>query len=130
MPASDPEPPVAGQSLAVLAEVLYLANLLLLPGIAFLALLVLYYRNISHAPALPACHLRQTVSAGLWAGALLVVANLGIVLLGGYRSPHTWVVVIIYFTTIHSTLVLLGVLGLARAMAGQPYRFPLIGRPL
>jgi hypothetical protein len=130
MPASDPDQPVAGQSLAVLAEVLYLANLLLLPGIAFVVLLVLYYRHIGHAAALPACHLRQTVSASLWAGALLVVANLGIVLLGGYRSPHTWMAVIIYFTTGHATLVLLGVLGLARALAGQPYRFPLIGRPL
>jgi hypothetical protein len=114
----------------VLAEVLYLANLLLLPGIAFLVLLVLYYRNIGRAAALPAGHLRQTVAASLWAGALLVVANLSIVLLGGYRSPHTWVVVIIYFTTCHSTLVLLGVLGLARALAGQPFRYPLIGRPL
>jgi hypothetical protein len=58
------------------------------------------------------------------------VVNLGIVLLGGYRSPHTWMVLIIYFTTCHATLVLLGVLGLSRAMAGQPFRYPLIGRPL
>jgi hypothetical protein len=122
--------PPPGQSLAVLAEVLYLVNLLLLPGIAFMALLFLYYRNIHRADALPAAHLRQTVSASLWAGALLVVVNLGIVLLGGYRSPHTWMVLIIYFTTCHATLVLLGVLGLSRAMAGQPFRYPLIGRPL
>jgi uncharacterized Tic20 family protein len=70
------------------------------------------------------------VSASLWAGALLVVANIAIVVLGGYRSPHTWLVVIIYFTTVHATLVLLGVLGLAKAMAGQLYRYPLVGRPL
>lgn len=135
MPASGTEQPVPnealpGQGLAVAAEVLYLVNLLLLPGLAFLLLLIVYFSRISSAPPLPACHLRQTVSASLWAGALLVVANIAIVALGGYRSPHTWLVVIIYFTTVHATLVLLGVLGLAKAMAGQLYRYPLVGRPL
>ncbi|HYQ72529.1 MAG TPA: hypothetical protein VET88_11470 [Gammaproteobacteria bacterium] len=135
MPASGPEPPqpeVAepGQGLAVAAEVLYLVNLLLLPGIAFAVLVAVYFRRIERAPVLAACHLRQTLSASLWAGGLLLVANISILLLGGYRSPHTWMVVIIYFTTCHATLVLLGVMGLAKAMAGQCYRYPLVGRPV
>jgi len=135
MPASEPEtvPPetgVPGQGLAVAAEVLYLGNLLLLPGIAFIALVLVYFSNIRQAPALAVCHLRQTLSASLWAGALLLVANISILLLGGYRSPNTWMVVIIYFTTCHATLVLLGVAGLAKAMAGQCYRYPLVGRPV
>ena len=139
MPRSEPEyeqeqeqsePVVPGQGLAVTAEVLYITNLLLLPGLAFIALLGVYFTTIKAAPALAVCHLRQTLSASLWAGALLLVANIIIVLLGGYRSPHTWMVVIIYFTTCHATLVLLGVLGLARAMAGQCFRYPLVGRPL
>jgi uncharacterized Tic20 family protein len=135
MPASEPdrmepETNVPGQGLAVVAEVLYLVNLLLLPGIAFGVLVMVYIRKIAQAPALAACHLRQTLSASLWAGGLLLVANISILLLGGYRSPHTWMVVIIYFTTCHSTLVLLGVMGLAKAMAGQCYRYPLIGRPV
>lgn len=135
MPASEPdmlqpEAEVPGQGLAVAAEVLYLVNLLLLPGLAFVALVVVYLRNIKRAPALASCHLRQTLSASLWAGGLLLVANFSILLLGGYRSPNTWMVVIIYFTTCHATLVLLGVMGLAKAMAGQCYRYPLVGRPV
>jgi len=134
MPRSehDSVPPGAvapGQNTAVMAEALYLANLLLLPGLAFIALLVVYERYIRTAPALAVCHLRQTLSASLWAGALLLVANIIILLLGGYRSPNTWMVLIIYFTTCHATLVLLGVMGLAKAMAGQNYRYPLVGRP-
>ena len=125
-----PEPVTPGQGLAVTAEALYIANLLLLPGLAFIALLVVYVRNIRSAPALAVCHLRQTVSASLWAGALLLVANIIIVLLGGYRRPNTWMVGINYFTTCHATLVLLGVMGLAKAMAGQCFRYPLVGRPL
>jgi uncharacterized Tic20 family protein len=117
-----------GQSLAVWAEVLYLSNLLITPGLAFAALLWLYFKRSADTPALAVCHLRQTISASLWAGALLLIANLLIILLGGYAAPKTWVIVIIYFITCHSTLVLLGVLGLAKAMAGQKYVYPLVGR--
>jgi hypothetical protein len=135
MPGSAHESPppddrVPGQGLAVTAEILYLANLLLLPGLAFIVLLMVYGRYLHTAPALAVCHLRQTLSASLWAGALLLAANLIILLLGGYRSPNTWMVVILYFTTCHATLVLLGVMGLARAMAGQCFRYPLVGRPI
>lgn len=119
---------IAGQTLAVVAEILYLVNLLLLPVFAFLILLVLYLRNINTAPALAVCHLRQTLSGSIWAGLLLVIATGIIIGLGGFTSSWTWVVVIIYFTACHSTLILLGTVGLAKAMAGKPYRYPLVGR--
>lgn len=130
MPVSaDSEAEIPGQSLAVWAEVLYLANLLIAPGLAFAALLWLHFKRRADTPALAVCHLRQTVSASIWAGALLVIVNAAILLLGGYAAPKTWMILILYFTTCHSTLVLLGVLGLAKAMAGQKYVFPLLGRP-
>lgn len=130
MPVSaDSEQEIPGQSLAVWAEVLYLSNLLIAPGLAFLLLLWLHFKRSASTPALAVCHLRQTISASLWAGVLLVIANAAIILLGGYAAPKTWMIVIIYFTTCHSTLVLLGVLGLAKAMAGQKFEYPLVGRP-
>ena len=128
-PASDDEAP-PGQGMAVAAESLYLVNLLLLPGLAFLALLWLYFRHRDAAPTLALRHLRQTLSASLWAGILLVIANLTIVALGGYDAAWTWVVVILYFTAAHTTLIVLGIVGLARALAGQPYRDPLVGNLL
>ncbi len=124
-PGDDTPPP--GQGLAVVAESLYLINLLLLPGLGFLLLLGLYFRHCDSASPLARVHLRQTVSASLWAGALLIFANLLIVVLGGYQTAWTWIIVILYFTTVHATLVLLGILGLARALAGQPCRYPLVG---
>ena len=135
MPAS-PEPPAfddeapPGQSLAVAAESLYLATLLLLPGLAFLVLLWLYFHHRDNASPLARGHLRQTLSASLCAGALLVIVNLLIIALGGYDAAWTWVIVILYFTIAHTTLVVLGILGLARALAGQPYRYPLVGKLL
>ncbi|MGE5153946.1 MAG: hypothetical protein ACM3ST_08015 [Bdellovibrio bacteriovorus] len=121
-----PEAP-PGQGLAVLAESLYLANLLVLPGIAFLALGWLFFRCDRNTPELAQAHIHQAFSASLWAGVLLVLVNLLIILFGGYRGAHTWVIVILYFTFVHSTLVILGMVGLAKAMSGQCWRMPLIG---
>lgn len=130
MPVSaDSEQEIPGQALAVWVEVLYLSNLLIAPGVAFLALLWLLFKRKPDTPPLALCHLRQTISASIWAGGLLVIANALILLLGGYAAPKTWMIVIIYFVTCHSTLVLLGVLGLAKALAGQRYVYPLVGRP-
>lgn len=117
-----------GTQLAIMAEGLFLANLLLLPGICFLWLTYLYFKHRHKAPRLARCHLEQTFIASLIGGVLLVIANLAILWLGGYQSASTWVILILYFTTAHSTLVLLGMVGLAKAMAGNEYRFPLIGR--
>ncbi len=114
-------------ALAILAEALYLANLLLLPGLAFGALLWLFWTRRPQAPDLAVNHLNQTVAASLWAGALLIAANLLIIALGGYQSANTWTVVIVYFTTCHASLVLLGMVGLSKAMSGQRWRFPIVG---
>ncbi len=127
MPPSDAES--AGQNVAVIAEALYLINLMLLPGVAFLVLMGYWWVKRGHAPPLGRCHLAQTVSASLWGGMALVVINALVVLFGGYDSPNVWLFVILYFTLVHSTFILLGTLGLARAMAGKPYRYPLVGRP-
>lgn len=116
-----------GGATAVAAESLYLVNLLLAPGLGFLGLLALWWSGRAAAPPLAAAHLAQTLAASLWAGVLLVVVNALILLLGGYRGPYVWVIVITYFTFCHSLLVMFGAYGLAKAMAGQCWRFPLVG---
>lgn len=124
-----PAPDAPGRRIAIGAEVLYLSNLLLLPGLAFLGLLALWFARRHDAAQLARCHLRQTVSASLWAAAILLLVNVLIIALGGYRQPATWVIAIPYFTICHSTLVLFGIFGLARAMAGKNFIYPVVGRP-
>jgi uncharacterized Tic20 family protein len=136
VPTSDRVDPIAperdppGKGTAVMAQSLYLANLLLLPGLAFAVLAWLYLGRERDTPALARAHLDQTFRASLWAGALLVAVSLIIVALGGFQGAAVWTVLILYFTICHSSLVLVGIVGLAKAMAGQCFRFPLIGRPL
>lgn len=118
----------AGQDLAVTAEVLFLANLLLAPGLAFLGLLWLWLKRRKDAPPLARCHLEQTLEASIWAGMLLVIANVSVIALGGFQSVWTWVIVILWFTCVHSTLILLGVWGLVKAMNGKNFVYPLVGK--
>ena len=129
MPVSETEPGERDRRLAVTAETLFLVNLLLLPGLAFAALLLLYLARRKEAPPLAANHLSQTVGVSLIGGVLIVFVIALIVLLGGFDSGYTWMVVLLYFTFIHSSLILMGVIGLVRAMNGQHYRYPLIGKP-
>ncbi|MDM8558821.1 hypothetical protein [Candidatus Parabeggiatoa sp. HSG14] len=117
----------SGYFLAIVAESLYLINLLLVPVLAFLILGWLYFKYEGKSSPLAGCHLRQTFSATIWAGLLLVLVNWVIISAAGYDKPYTWVVVIPYFIVCHSTLVLLGIFGLARAIAGKRFHYPIIG---
>ncbi len=120
------EPP-GRSSRAVQAEALYLLNLLLLPGLAFLLLLVLFRRHRNSPDPLVRGHVRQAFAASLIAGLLLIVMPALIALAGDLGQPGTWTVLLLYFVSCHGALVLLGVLGLARALVGQPYTYPLLG---
>ena len=117
----------AGQNLAVLAEALFLINLLLAPGIGFAILLWLWLKNKDSAPPLARQHLKQATFVSLYGGLLIVSFSTLFILVGGLRHEYTWVAVILYFTCIHSTLVLFGMYALIKAMNGQTWRFPLIG---
>jgi hypothetical protein len=119
-----------GQGLAVAAEALFLINLLLLPGIAFLILAGLWLHFRNDAPALARQHLKQATLVSLWGGLLIVSFAATILYAGGLNWEWTWVALILYFTCIHSTLVLLGMYALIKALSGQVWRFPLIGPAL
>jgi uncharacterized Tic20 family protein len=116
--------------LAVSAEVLYLLNLLLLPGLAFLVLAGLYLSLRNRVDAFTLNHLQQTLFASIWAALLIILVNGSVLLIGGLQSPWVWVVVILYFTVIHSSFIFMGVFGLIKALAGQCWRYPIIGKAL
>lgn len=107
--------------LAITAQSLYLANLLILPGIAFAVLVWLWFTRRKTAGPVARNHLDLAFFGSLLAGVLLVCVNILILLLGGFGNPVTWVVLILYFTTAHAALVLAGMVALTRALAGQHF---------
>jgi hypothetical protein len=128
MPVKNEPADVPGYRLAIAAESLYLVNLMLAPGLAFAVLAMLWLKYHREAPALARCHLEQTFFVSLIGGAAIVVASALIIAAGGLDWAWTWVIVILYFTLIHSSLIMLGMLGLAKALSGKIFIFPLIGR--
>ncbi len=117
-------------SLAILFEVLYLLNLLLLPGAAFLILAWFYLKYKEHPSSLVRSHLQQTFFTSLIGGVLIIAIIALLFLLGGFNGVYIWMWVILYFTLVHSTLVVFGALGLAKAMSSQSWRYPIIGMSL
>jgi len=117
---------------AVLVESLYVANLLILPVLAFIILALLFIKKHGSLPTLADAHLEQTMSASIWIGVIFFIAAITVMLMNllGVEDVTLWVIAIITFTIIHATMVLLGVVGLAKALAGKCWRYPLVGKPL
>lgn len=114
--------------LATTIESLYLANLLLAPVLAYAILLWLHFSRRTTDKPLACCHLAQALRGGLL-GTLLPLATIAyIVASGGFTSLGAWVAAEVYIIFIHTPLILLGLVGLLKAMAGKPYVFLLIGK--
>lgn len=114
---------------AVQAEVLYLANLLVLPGIAFALLSLLWWKHHTTPVMIERCHIESAFRGSLLAGMLIICVVLMMFYWGNVSNPYFWVMVLLYFTTVHTSLVLLGVVGLANALANKPFYFPAVGVP-
>ncbi len=111
---------------AILAETLFLANLLLIPVIPFLVLFSLYRKHAQRADSLAFNHIRQTFIASLLAGFFIVCVVGVFYFFSNVSAAVTWTVIITYFTCVHSLFVMFGIYGLSKAMGGQTVKFPLI----
>ncbi|MBA56797.1 MAG: hypothetical protein CMK89_20270 [Pseudomonadales bacterium] len=109
------------RKLASRAYLFYLFNITFLPGLGFIAQIVLWRQARSQCLAFAIEHARQSILASITAGALLTLVSGLILFIGDLASPYTWVVLILYFTLCHSSLILLGVLGFARSNGGKPF---------
>lgn len=94
-----------------------LLNLTLLPGFAFLWLL-LNLKKCSQ-DGIDRYHTVFGLKLNLIAAVVLLVVSGLMILTGGLGSAWTWVYVITYFTLVHSLFILAAVWALVRAWAGQ-----------
>lgn len=131
-PASQGDSKMDGKDFAVLVESLYVANLLILPVLAFIILALLFFKKHGSLPALADSHLEQTMSASIWIGVFFFITALTVMLMNlvGIEDVTLWMIAIITFTIIHATMVLFGVFGLAKALSGKCWRYPVVGKPL
>jgi len=112
------------QSLANQAEAWYLCNLLVLPGISFAFLARLFIKHGGgDRSSLATNHIRQTFFMSLLGGGLVFSGCIGLYLWLG-DTPNGWMWIIMYFTLVHTSFVMWGILGLAWSLAKKPILFP------
>ena len=121
--ASEP----SGKSIAILSEGLYLLNLLF-PLLPLLGLGWLYSLYRHHETRMVRIHVRQTFYSAIISTGMFLAANLLILTLGGYFSLHALIIFEVYYIFIVPLFLLPGLVGLTKALSGQVYKFPLIGR--
>lgn len=103
--------------------IFYLLNISFLPVIGFVVQLWLWQRSRSQCRVFANHHARQSILASVGAAVLLGLVSVLILAFGGLSSPYTWVTLILYFTLCHSGLIVLGVVGYARASGGKNFEF-------
>ena len=115
---------------SVVCQSLYLANLLLLPGVFFCVLLYFFYQYVKSTESDKAAnttwqlktfgigkiHLYRSVQLSFLAGLMLVILPMLVVLLSE-KFEASVMVMLFYFITLHAAFVLIGMLNLSRAMA-------------
>lgn len=107
-----------GQKLASIAALMYLVNLLLLPGIALGGLIWMRSRYAGNSPPLAVYHLRLAINASLIA--ILIIAGGSAVLWLLFSHSATGIsMVLLYAITSHTFCVLWGIFCLAKAMSGK-----------
>jgi hypothetical protein len=112
-------------NIAIFAEVLFLANLLLIPIIPFLTLLYLFNKQIKNTHSIAYQHLRQALFTSILAGIFIVCIAVIFYFYSNTSAAITWTIILTYLTCIHSLFVMFGIYSLAKAMAGQTVKFPL-----
>jgi len=100
---------------AIIYQSLFLMNLLLIPGLSFLALMWLLFKR-RNQKGWQRIHLYRSVQLSILAGFFIIIIPL-IVLVTTNAFEASLMVMIIYFVTMHAAFVLLGMLNLSRAMA-------------
>lgn len=119
--SSEPE-----NAIAVRVQILYLLNLLIIPGIAFVLMYKLFKKHKGTTNALTRSHISQSMVASVVVGVLIIGFTALMFIFGSTDDPYTWMWIILYFTCFHASFILLGVFGLIKAMADQTYRYPII----
>jgi hypothetical protein len=109
--------PARQNKAAIVAQSLYLANLLLLPGLSFFYLLW-YAKQHLNESSIAKIHLYRAVQLSIAAGVAIILLPL-VVMIVSPEFEASLMVLILYFVTVHAGLVLIGMLNLARAMSGR-----------
>ena len=102
------------QTLSMIAQTLYLANLLAIPGLSFIVLCYLFYREKSRG--LVRIHFIRAIQLTILNLVCIVVLPALYIYFSSERG-ESFMLALFYFICVHTAFVMLGIFNLARAMA-------------
>ena len=118
-----------GQATAITGEILFLLNLLL-PVLPLLFLVLLNLKHRKTTNDFLRAHLKQPLIAAIISTSLFLLGILFIIMTGGYDSISIQLIIVLEAYTLIVVIPMLipGLIGVIKAMSGDSYRYPLIGK--
>lgn len=110
----------------VILQGLYLMNLLALPILSMIPILYLCKKHWQSEDLVIRCHTRQVIATSIWF-AIVVIGGSLLFWLFGRHGPGLWTMLLMYLIIFHTTFVMIGLVGLAKAITDQTYQPYLIG---
>lgn len=112
---------------AAFAEAFFIANLLFI-GIFYIALWVLYFMRYQGSSSVAKKHLTQTLIASSISTSVFVLLNVFIMSTSGYASLAALFSLEFYYMLIVPPFLAVGIFGFTKAIKGQGFTYPLLGR--
>jgi len=114
---------------AAFAEAFFIANLLFV-GAFYIALWVLYATRYAQADRMSRSHIKQALVGASISTGIFAIINISIMLGAGYASLPALLSLEIYFMLIAPVFLIVGILAFSKAIKGEDFCYPLIGRML
>lgn len=103
-----------------------LLNLTFLPLLGFIALLFIY--NKTEANTIDRYYAVVGIKTNLLAAVALLLMTGLMIILGGFDSPWTWVLVISYFVFVHAMFILFATWTMVRSWTGEKLKRQFLSR--
>lgn len=116
-------------SIGAIAEALFMINLLL-TGLFYVALWILYFLKYKDASQVSKNHLKQALIASSISLLIFIAMFLYAALSSGFNSATTLIMGEIYLMLVIPLFLILGILGFTKAINHKNYAYPIIGKKL
>jgi len=114
---------------AAFAEAFFIANLLFV-GAFYIALWILYATRYTQVDGVSRSHIKQALVGASISTGIFAIINISIMLGAGYASLPALLSLEIYFMLVVPVFLVVGILAFSRAIKGEHFCYPLIGRML
>ena len=114
---------------AAFADAFFIANLLFV-GAFYIALWVLFATRYTQADAVSRSHIKQALVGASISTGIFAIINISIILTTGYASGSALLLLEVYFMVIVPLFLVVGILAFSKAIKGEYFCYPLIGRML